>query len=244
MRLVGVGVGPGDPEQVTVKALRVLREAAAVVVPVLDRVRGPGRAEAVVRAHLGPAAVVHRVAFALDEPGGATPRRTAAWDAAGAQVAGLLTATGGPVAFATLGDPNLYSTFSYLARTVATLLPGVRTETVPGITALQELAARAGVPLAEGRESVALLPLTAELDAFEAALGSFDTVVGYKGGARLTTVLDAVAAAGRLPTAVVGSLLGLPGETVGPAAEFRHGPAPYLATLLVPPRRPERGGRL
>ncbi|MHB8450440.1 MAG: precorrin-2 C(20)-methyltransferase [Mycobacteriales bacterium] len=259
MKLVGVGVGPGDPELVTVKALRVLREATAVVVPVLDRVPGPGRAEATVRAHLGPDAPVHRVPFALSDTGGVTARRAAAWDAAGALVARLLTAAGGTVAggtvaggtvaggtvaFATLGDPNVYSTFSYLAQTVRALLPGVEVATVPGITALQDLAARAGVALAEGGESLALFPLTAGLDAFGAALGSFDTVVGYKGGARLGAVLDVVAAAGRLPEAVVGAALGLPDETVGPATDFRGRPAPYLATLLVPPRRTDRGGRL
>ena len=63
------------------------------------------------------------------------------------------------VAFGTLGDPNLYSTFSYLAQTVRDLVPEVTVETVAGITAMQDLASRAGISLAEGTEPVTLVPL-------------------------------------------------------------------------------------
>ena len=79
MRLVGVGVGPGDPELVTVKGVRVLREADLVVVPVMDLTE-QGRAEATVRAHLDPVAAdrVLRLVFALDDRGGATAERLSA----------------------------------------------------------------------------------------------------------------------------------------------------------------------
>jgi precorrin-2/cobalt-factor-2 C20-methyltransferase len=85
-RLIGVGVGPGDPELITVKAIRVLRTADLVLVPVLGRPgeedrAETGRAEATVRAHVD-GAVIRRVAFALNATGGVTPDRAAAWDAA------------------------------------------------------------------------------------------------------------------------------------------------------------------
>lgn len=234
-------MGPGDPDLVTVKAVAVLRAAAAVVVPVLDLAE-TGRAEATVRAHV-PDAPLHRLVFALDDRGGRTERRAHAWDAAAAEVLRLLRSTGGTIAFATLGDPNVYSTFSYLAQSVLPQLPGLVVQTVPGITAMQDLAARSGVPLCEGTESLALLPLTADLTLLQDALARFDTVVGYKGGSRLPEVLQAVADAGRLPGAVVGASLGLPGELIVPAGRLT-GPAPYLSTLLVPPVRAGRGGRL
>lgn len=239
-----MGMGPGDPDLVTVGAVKALRAAAAVVVPVADTGEA-GRAEATARAHLDPGAPVHRVVFALDDPGGLSPRRQQAWDAAGARVVQLLRDTGGPVAFATLGDPNVYSTFSYLAATVRALEPAVAVVTVPGITAMQALAARTGTPLVEGTETLALLPLTAGVDQLAAALARFDTVVGYKGGARLDAVLATVRAAGRLDAALAGAALGLPGEKVGPARDWAgRGGAPYLTTLLVPPHRGGRGGRL
>ncbi len=230
MRLVGVGVGPGDPELVTVKALRVLREADTVFVPVADTGE-EGRAEHTVRAHLDRP--VHRLVFALGDPAG----RESGWRTAAATV----VQEHGTVAFATLGDPNVYSTFSYLASTVRALRPDIEIDTVPGITAMQDLAARAGTVLCEGVESLALLPLTAGLSAFEQALARYDTVVAYKGGQAMAGALAAVRAAGRLDGAVYGAALGLAHHDIRAAADVA-GPAPYLSTLIVPARRTRQGG--
>lgn len=238
--LAGVGVGPGDPELVTVKAVRVLREAGLVLVPVLDTGE-EGRAEATVRAHAGHDRI-RRVVFALSASAD-TDRREAAWDAAAAETAAAFTAGARLVAFATIGDPNIYSTFTYLAATARALVPGLTVQTVPGITAMQDLAARSGTVLCEGRETLALLPLTAGMDRLRAALTTHDTVVGYKSGRHLPEILAAVRAAGRLDGAVHGASLGLPGQDIRPATEV-DGPAPYLSTLLVPGTRTGRGGKL
>lgn len=238
--LVGVGMGPGDPELVTLKAVRVLHDADLVLVPVMATGE-QGRAEATVRAHVRHDRIT-RVPFALDE-GGDPARREALWDAAADAVIAAFRDGAMTVAFATIGDPNVYSTFTYLAATVRPRVPGLTVETVPGITAMQDLAARSGTVLCEGRETLALLPLTAGVAPFSAALASFDTVVGYKSGGHLPEVLAAVRAAGRLGGAVHGARLGLPGEDIRPAAEVT-GPVPYLSTLLVPGRRTRRGGKL
>lgn len=240
-QLVGVGVGPGDPDLVTVKAVRVLNESDLVLVPVLADDPGPGRAEATVRAHLRHDRI-RRVEFALNERED-RGRRVAAWDAAADTAAAAFHGGAALVAFATIGDPNVYSTFTYLAGGVRERVPGLTTATVPGITAMQDLAARSGTVLCEGRESLALLPLTAGIATFRSALASFDTVVGYKSGRHLPEVLAAVKEAGRLDDAVHGASLGLPGEDIRPAAGMT-GPAPYLSTLLVPARRTTRGGKL
>jgi precorrin-2/cobalt-factor-2 C20-methyltransferase len=239
VRLVGVGVGPGDPGLVTVKGVETMRAADAVCVPVTEAGE-IGRAEAVVRRYVD-ADRVTRLRFAIHDDGAGA--RDAAWDAAGGTVADLLRRTGGTVVFATIGDPNVYSTFGYLAQTVRSLLPAAEVETVPGITAMQDLAARSGTVLVEGSETLALLPFTAGREALAAALASFDTVVCYKGGRHLDAVLDVVRGAGRLTGAVYGARLGIDGEVVGPAADAR-GPAHYLSTLLVPASRHGRGGRL
>jgi precorrin-2/cobalt-factor-2 C20-methyltransferase len=250
-RLIGVGVGPGDPELITVKAIRVLRSADLVLVPVLGRPgeedqAETGRAEATVRAHVDGAAI-RRVAFALNDAGGVTPARAAAWDAAADAVTGAFAAGSGTVAFATLGDPALYSTFSYLAQSVTARDPGVTVGTVPGITALQDLAARSGTVLAEGTESLVLLPLTAGPGALAEALAAHDTVVAYKLSAAgpLETVREALAEAGRLDGAVFGARVGLPDEDIRPVKEVPAGePVPYLAALISTGRRSGRGSRL
>ncbi|WP_455355835.1 precorrin-2 C(20)-methyltransferase [Streptomyces sp. SYSU K217416] len=240
-RLVGVGVGPGDPELVTVKGVRELREADVVVVPVMDSGER-GRAEATVL-HYVDAAKVVRVVFALNERSD-RGRREAAWDAAGARVAELL-GRHGSVAFATIGDPNVYSTFTYLAQTIGELVPGTAVETVPGITAMQDLAARSGAVLTEGTEPLTLVPVTAGSAVLKDALEGPGTVVAYKFGRLAHEVATALRETGRTEGAVWGSALGLDEESIRPAAELADGPLPYLSTLIAPARRDGgRGGKL
>ncbi|MEU9340857.1 precorrin-2 C(20)-methyltransferase [Streptomyces sp. NPDC048278] len=240
-RLIGVGVGPGDPELVTVKGVNALRAADVVVVPVMDTGER-GRAEATVLHYVGAEKVV-RVVFALNERSD-RGRREAAWDAAGARVAELLRGNGA-VAFATIGDPNVYSTFTYLAQTIAELVPDVVVETVPGITAMQDLAARSGAVLTEGTEPLTLVPVTAGAEVLKDALGGPGTVVAYKFGRHAGAVVEALREAGRLDDAVWGAALGLAEESVRPAAELDGSPLPYLSTLIAPPRRDGgRGGKL
>lgn len=241
MKLIGVGVGPGDPELVTVKGVRVLQEADLVVVPVMDP-HEQGRAEATVRANVDHDRLL-RLVFALDDRGGATSERLSAWEAAADAVAAQLTEHGGTVVFATIGDPNVYSTFTYLADAVTERVPDVAIETVPGITAMQDLASRSGTVLCEGTESLALLPMTAGVAVFEEALTHFDSVVAYKGGRHMPAVLEILERHGRLEDAVYGAALGLPDEQVGRAADA-PADAPYLSTVLVPARRTTRGGKL
>ncbi|MEV4482589.1 precorrin-2 C(20)-methyltransferase [Micromonospora coxensis] len=245
--LTGVGVGPGEADLLTLRAVRVLTDADLVVVPVMDRTAADaeaprGRAEETVRAHV-PADRLRRLPFALDDRGGVTARREAAWDAAAAAVVAAFDDGARAIAFATIGDPNVYSTFGYLAQSVRALRPAVEVRTVPGITAMQELAARSGVPLCEGREPLTLLPATAGTALVDDALAGPGTVVVYKGWRRHAELVDALRRHGRLPDAVLGRGLGLPDERIGPV-DRADDDLPYLSTLLVPARRDRRGGKL
>lgn len=239
--LVGVGVGPGDPEMLTLRGLRALRESDRVFVPV-GEAGEVGRAEAVVLAHLGrESGKVRRLAFALSADRELMERnhREAAREVAASLVEGRTCA------FATIGDPNVYSTFTYLARRVRELLPEARIETVPGVTAMQDLASRSGTPLVVGEERLALVPFVGEgrSERLGEALAVGETVVLYKGGGRLPEVLRAAERAGRPGEAVYGARLGSREERVGRLGEVGPGERlPYLSTVIFTARGGELGG--
>lgn len=233
-RLIGVGVGPGDPELITVRASRVLKEAGRIFAPTMA-LDVEGRAEWIVARAL-PEVVMERLVINLDP----AARESAYREAAGRVAAALEEV--GDVAFITLGDPNVYSTFGHLARSVAAIRPEVVVETVPGIMAFQDLAARSGTVVLEGVERLVLVSAAVGPDALDRALDDPEAaIVVYKGGRHLPAMARRLAAAGRADGAVVGELLGLPGERVEALAPDTT-EAGYLATVIVPPKGRAAGG--
>ncbi|HEX3621563.1 MAG TPA: precorrin-2 C(20)-methyltransferase [Acidimicrobiales bacterium] len=224
--LIGVGVGPGDPGLMTLRAVAAIRDADLVLAP-SSAVDAVGRAESIVR-QACPGVPVERVVFAMGDAATSV-------DDAASTVCRALDA-GGRVAFVTLGDPNVYSTFSTVAARVRQLRPATVVETVPGIMAFQELASRSGTVVLQNTERLALVTALDGPGALDGALDDpSQVVVVYKGGRHLPAVAKRLAAAGRLDGAVVGELLGLPGERVVPVADAADSPAAYLATVIVPP---------
>jgi precorrin-2/cobalt-factor-2 C20-methyltransferase len=247
-RLVGVGVGPGDPDLLTTRAIVALRRADRVVAPA-TAVDAVGRAETIVRQAV-PGLHVERVPFAM------APTRRAR-DRSVDQAASVVLchlAAGEEVAWITLGDPLTYSTFSSVAERVRRKRPATTVVHVPGIMAFQALAARTGTVIADEHTRVAIRTAL-DGDSLSADLADpATTVVVYKGGRRLPELAREVASRRRgSAAAVAGELLGLPGERIGSlSALAAEGPASYLATVIVPaeaaappPRltRPKPAGR-
>ncbi len=237
-RLVGVGVGPGEPDLLTLRAVAALRRADRVVAPT-TAIDAVGRAEAIMRQAV-PGLVVERIPFAM-APGRADRDRSVGQ--AADIVAGHLAA-GEEVAWITLGDPLTYSTFSAVARLVVQRRPGTQVTQVPGIMAFQALAARTGTVIAGERTRISI---RTALDGDDIAADLRDpatTLIVYKGGRRLPELAAETArcrppanSASSAPTSapVAGELLGMPGERVGLLADVAAaGPASYLATVIIP----------
>lgn len=228
-RLVGVGVGPGPTDLVTVRALEALRRADRVIAPCTS-VDAIGRAETIVR-QAAPDVVVERMEFVMAADHEA---RSAALVAVCDRVAAYLEA-GDEVAFITLGDPNVYSTVSSVVAGVLARRPETEVETVAGIMAFQALAVAGGVVLTDEQQTLVLLPASAPKEAIDAELAMPDrTVVLYKGGGRITAVAEQIKAAGRLDTSVLGELIGMPGERIAPLADVYERPATYLSAVISP----------
>jgi precorrin-2/cobalt-factor-2 C20-methyltransferase len=234
-RLVGVGVGPSDPELITERAVATVRDADRVVAASTapDAI---GRAEAVVRT-AAPEVPVDRLVLDI---GGDTAARAASLADAATAIVDTLD-TGSVVAFLTLGDPNVYSTFPALAALVADLRPSVPITTVPGVMAFQELAAETGTVLAHDGEYLTVAVAGPDATPLDDLLADgHHTVVVYKGGRHLPAVASSLRDRDRLDGAVLGEMIGLPGGRCVPVATVADRPASYLATVVIPAIRDSR----
>jgi precorrin-2/cobalt-factor-2 C20-methyltransferase len=175
-KVYAVGVGPGDPELLTRKAERILRRVDVVCAPT-GAAEAASYALSIVEPFLDRArqeVLVRTFPMSRDEA-----ELQPFWEAAAAEVAERVRA-GQEVAFVTIGDPLLYSTFLYLWRIFRERYPEIPVEIVPGITSLGAAAAAAGVPLGIASDRIAVLPATYEAEELRRTLLGFDTVVLMK----------------------------------------------------------------
>ena len=150
-KLYGVGVGPGDPELITLKAKRVLEEVGCLAVPKTSSEK-ESLALSIVRGISGTEKELVELLFPMSFDEKLLEK---SWGRAVEEVMGRLEA-GKDVAFITLGDPTVYSTYMYIHR--ALKRQGYDTEIVPGITSFCASSAKVGISLAENRETLAVVP--------------------------------------------------------------------------------------
>ncbi|MDA8375342.1 MAG: precorrin-2 C(20)-methyltransferase [Actinomycetota bacterium] len=230
--MIGVGVGPGAPDLLTLRALHHLQRADVIFAPSMAS-DVQSRAESVV-VRADPNLRVRRLVFAIIRDDAA---RQAAHRAAAIEVGEALSA-GLSAAFVTLGDPNVYSTFHHLLREVRRIDPAVAVETVPGIMAFQALAAEASLVVTDEVESLHIVTAVDGPVGIESALeDTASTVVIYKGGRHLGAIVDLLRAHDRLEGALLGELMGLEGSKVELLTSVDQRSASYLSTVIVPPRR-------
>ncbi len=173
--LYGIGVGPGDPELLTVKALRLVQRSPVIAFPA--GVRGnSGFAEQILAPWLTPAQIRLPLAFPYVQDEAVL---TEAWQVAATQVWQYL-AQGQDVVFAAEGDTSFYSTFTYLAQTLQQLYPDAPVQTVPGICSPLAAAAALGLPLTLRSQRLVVLPALYQVAELAAVLQWAEVVVLMK----------------------------------------------------------------
>jgi len=225
--LTGVGLGPGDPELITLKGLRAIEAADVVFVPT-RREGEPSYALTIAGDLIDPQRQTIVTLPFPSAPGG---------DGWGERcrpiVAGL--AGGRRGVFLTEGDPSLYSTFGYVRATLGRLQPELVVDVIPGVSSTTAAAAAAGVSLADYGERVAIVPAPYALDQLESILAAFECVVLLKVASVLPETLALIERVGLLESAIYVRRCGLPEQQV--VRDLRSlgadPPRDYFALIVV-----------
>ena len=227
----GMGVGPGDPELLTVKAASILGCCPHVVVP-KAKAEGGSVALEIAGRYVHGGAIIHELVFPMTMDKVELSR---SWKESAQTIAALLQ-TGEDVCFLTLGDALVYSTYIYLLRELEAIVPDVEVVTVPGITSFSAAAALTGFPLGEGKEPITVVPTADDLTAVRRAVEAGGTVVLMKVGKRLGDILDLLEETGVIDDAVFVQRAGQPTQRIELDLRKLRGAdaeAGYLSVILV-----------
>ena len=222
-RLFGLGVGPGDPELLTLKALRLLRAVPVVAYPAPER--GNSFARSIVAAWIER----HQREIAIRFPMRPGPPPVEIYDGAAATLAAELE-DGRDVALLCQGDPLFYGSFI----NVLTRLAGrYQIEIVPGVSSLTACAAAAATPLVSRDDTLAVIPATLDEDQIAARLAASESVAIVKLGRHIAKVRRVLDRLGLLDGAVCIEHATLPTQRVAPFACINPDRAPYFSTVLI-----------
>lgn len=180
----GIGLGPGDPELLTLKAIHVIRGADRIFVPKSDT-KEESMALEIVKDYVEEKKIIEQIYPMTKDKS----LLNTAWRKAAEEVCTEIR-NGYNVAYLTLGDPMTFSTYIYLLRYLLTMLPEHAIHTVPGITSYNAAACMANYPLLTGDERMAVIPMPKDITELRPILETFDTVVLMKVAKKLDEVIQ------------------------------------------------------
>lgn len=232
-RLYGIGIGPGDPGLITLRAAEVLNQVDTIFTPKGNE-DGESFARSIIEKVISGQKDFVDLTFPMTKDKKILNRY---WRLAAGKIAKEVV-NGKQVAFVTIGDPFIYSTYIYLLKTLERDFPEIDVETIPGISAFNAAASRAGFPLAEGDERLAILPVTKNLGGLREAFKKFDTVVLMKVGSKLDKVARLLKELKLIKKAVLVSHAGLKNEKIiHNLASLKDKKAGYLSIIIVRSKR-------
>jgi precorrin-2/cobalt-factor-2 C20-methyltransferase len=226
--LYGIGVGPGDPELITLKALQVLEKTPHIFAATSSK-NTYSLALDIVRAHVREARV-EKLPFPMTRDPEVLEEY---WEKNARRVLEVL-AEGKDAAFITLGDPLTFSTFGYLLKTLKQLDPAVRVVTIPGITSYHTAAALTQTPVSEGEESFYVASGALGAAKLREAVDITDNIILLKTYRHTDDILASLEEMGLMDRAICISRCGLEGETVVQDLRTLKGqPLPYLSMIII-----------
>lgn len=208
-KFYGIGVGPGDPELLTVRGAKLIGSSKVIVAPKASS-KSVSLARDIASRYIRPDAEVIEMVFpmARDLEAISKSHRECARRIASYLIGGL------DVCYLTLGDPMIYSTYIYLLDELKKELPEVDAETVPGVSSFCAAAAEACYPLGRGGGKLAILPVKDNLSDLKTVLGLFETVVLMKVADKLPELVEILEEMGLAEGSVLVSRAGLPGGRI------------------------------
>ena len=238
--LWGVGLGPGDPELVTVKAARLIGEAD--VVAYHSARHGRSIARGIAEPYLRPGQIEEHLVYPVttettDHPGGYAGALEDFYVAATERIAAHLSA-GRNVALLAEGDPLFYSSYMHLHTRLTERFNAV---IVPGVTSVSAASAAVATPLVAGDEVLSVLPGTLPVAELTRRLADADAAVILKLGRSYRNVREALSASGRLDDAFYVERASTPGQRVLPAADVDETGVPYFSLAMLPGGRRRQG---
>ena len=234
----GVGVGPGPAEFITVKGLGVLMQADKILVP-----RAKGAKESVALTCIRGLQIPEEKLSYLDYPMSNDDNLLASIYKEIAEKIITDLKENLNLVYITIGDPYIYSTYSYTVHALKEQLPEIAIATHPGISSFQALAAALDFPLALGKESILILPCPETVAELKEQIGNNDNIVLMKIGDRFGWVRDLLRELGILSHCVLGKRIGLDNEILTKdiaSLDEAHRPG-YLSVLII--RKNPPGGR-
>jgi precorrin-2/cobalt-factor-2 C20-methyltransferase len=234
-----IGLGPGDPELMTVKAARIVRGAR--VIAFFAKAGRPGHARSIVAGLLSPSCEELRFEYPFTTEVSLAESRyheemRCFYDDSAARIADRLRA-GQDVALLCEGDPFFYGSAMYLFDRLASKHPTI---VVPGITAMSGCSARALMPITHGDDVLSVVPGTLDEDSLTDHLRGSDATVVMKVGRQLPKIRRAIERAGKLDRALYVERGTQEGERIAPLAGMTTESAPYFSLILVPGREGQR----
>lgn len=237
-KLYGIGVGPGDPELLTIKARRVLEEVDCLFVPKSDPQKR-SLALSIVSQQVNKEWQIIEMLLPMIKD---REKLSQYWQEAAIQAVQVL-AKGSSGAFITLGDPGLYSTFSYFMKHLRLIAPQIEIEIIPGVSAINLVAGRLQQALVEGEESLLIAPAFMVQESLPDYLERFQNILLLKAGRQVKSVADMLSHTPVAIDAYIASRCGFDDEFW--SDDLKSGADrewDYLTSILIK-RKPGEGSR-